>query len=82
MSNLNKRQSELYQVIKNHESMDVRSLISMFDVSAATIRKDLALLEQSQLIFRTHGEVHLAAFAFQLGGEFEDVLQVVESYVT
>jgi len=61
MSNLNKRQSELYQIIKNHGSMDVRSLISMFDVSAATIRKDLALLEQSQLIFRTHGEVHLAA---------------------
>lgn len=61
MSTLNKRQSEVYQIIKNQGSIEVRDLIQMFDVSAATIRKDLMLLEQAGLVFRTHGEVHLAA---------------------
>lgn len=61
MSNLNKRQSEVYQVIKNHGSIEVRDLIPLFDVSAATIRKDLMTLEQANLVFRTHGEVHVAA---------------------
>ena len=57
--NLNKRQSEIYHVIKHQGSIEVRDLIPMFDVSAATIRKDLMTLEQAKLVFRTHGEVHV-----------------------
>lgn len=60
MPNLNTRQSEIYQIIKNCGSIKVHDLLPMFDVSAATIRKDLTTMADSGLIFRTHGEVHLA----------------------
>lgn len=60
MPNLNKRQGDIYHIIQERESVEVHDLIAMFDVSAATIRKDLTLLEQSGLVFRTHGEVHIA----------------------
>ncbi len=61
MININKRQSEIYHMIKNSGSIDVRDIIAAFDVSAATIRKDLTLLEQEGLVFRTHGEVHIVS---------------------
>lgn len=61
MANLNKRQSEIYQIVKTRGTIEVHDLISMFDVCAATIRKDLSFLERSDLVFRTHGEVHIAA---------------------
>ena len=60
MLNLTKRQSEIYHIIKSQGSMEGRDLIPRFDASAATIRKDLTALAQGGLIFRTHGEVHLA----------------------
>ena len=60
MLNINKRQGEIYQIIKERLCINVSDLISMFDVSAATIRKDLTLLERVGLVFRTHGEVHIA----------------------
>ena len=59
MINMTKRQSEIYHVIKEQGTIEVRHLIPMFDASAATIRKDLTALAQGGLIFRTHGEVHL-----------------------
>lgn len=41
--------------------MNVKDILPLFDVSAATIRKDLAILERASLILRTRGEVHLPA---------------------
>lgn len=61
MINLNSRQSEIYHMVKERSVMKVRDIISLFDVSAATIRKDLTLLEESGLLRRTHGEVHAIA---------------------
>lgn len=56
---LNKRQSELYQIIKTSGTAEVKDLLSQFDVSAATVRKDLTALESAGMIIRTHGEAHL-----------------------
>ena len=60
MLRINKRQSEIYQLIKTHSNMSVKDLLPHFPVSAATVRKDLTILEESGLVIRTHGEVHLA----------------------
>ena len=48
-------------MVKERSVMKVRDIISLFDVSAATIRKDLTLLEESGLLRRTRGEVHAIA---------------------
>ena len=66
MININKRQSELYEIIKSATAIRVNELIPRFDVSAATIRKDLTALEESGLIQRTHGEVHVAVQGNQM----------------
>lgn len=58
---INNRQSEIYHYIKQHNSVSVNTLVSIFEVSAPTIRKDLTLLEERGLISRTHGEAHLLA---------------------
>lgn len=55
MSALEKRQKELYQLIKNNGSVKVSDMPSQFSVSAQTIRKDLTALENRGLIHRTHG---------------------------
>lgn len=59
MSIINKRQTELLEIIQEKSSVYVSELISKFDVSPATIRKDITLLEEMSLILRTHGEVHI-----------------------
>jgi DeoR/GlpR family transcriptional regulator of sugar metabolism len=59
MSIINKRQTELLEIIRDKSSVYVNDLISKFDVSPATIRKDVTLLEEMNLIVRTHGEVHI-----------------------
>jgi DeoR/GlpR family transcriptional regulator of sugar metabolism len=56
---INKRQSELLGIIRGKNSAYVNDLISLFDVSPATIRKDLTMLEEMNLVKRTHGEVHI-----------------------
>jgi DeoR/GlpR family transcriptional regulator of sugar metabolism len=47
--------NELLQYITLHEEASVTDLAARFRVSAMTIRRDLAELEQSELISRTHG---------------------------
>lgn len=59
MVHINKRQTEMLEIIKSKSSMYVNELIELFDVSPATIRKDLSLLEKINLVNRTHGEVHI-----------------------
>ena len=60
MNNINKRQSEIYYLLKEHGSMLVKDIIPRFPVSAATIRKDLTALQDAGMLIRTHGEVQLA----------------------
>jgi DeoR/GlpR family transcriptional regulator of sugar metabolism len=59
MAAINKRQSKLLEIIRGKSSAYVNDLIPLFDVSAATIRKDLTVLEEMSLVQRTHGEVHV-----------------------
>lgn len=54
-----KRRSEILKIVKDRQSISVAELISMFDESAATIRKDLTHLANSSLVTRTRGEVHI-----------------------
>jgi len=60
---INQRQSEMYQYIKKNESVKVQDLLLMFQVSAPTIRKDLAILEDAGMIVRTHGAARMASQA-------------------
>src|SRR3954451_13862117 len=41
--------------IVENTSLDVAVLAEMFDVSQATVRRDLETLEQQRLVQRTHG---------------------------
>ncbi len=56
---MTKRQQELLEIIKEKTSVNVQELFPLFDVSTATIRKDLAALEEANLIFRKRGEAHI-----------------------
>ncbi|GHH83375.1 DeoR family transcriptional regulator [Streptomyces sulfonofaciens] len=49
------RLNQILSVIVGHGSMDVDALARQFDVSHATIRRDLELLEQQRLVSRTRG---------------------------
>lgn len=54
-----KRRSEMLRIIRERQTMSVTELISMFDESAATIRKDLTYMAENGLVTRTRGEVHI-----------------------
>ena len=58
---LSGRQQELLNMIKEARTIRVQELIDTMSASAATVRRDIAFLESEGLIFRTRGEVHLAA---------------------
>lgn len=45
----------MVSAIVEHTSLDVSALATMFDVSEATVRRDLETLEQQRLVHRTHG---------------------------
>ena len=45
----------MVSAIVENTSLDVTTLASMFDVSEATVRRDLETLEQQRLVHRTHG---------------------------
>ncbi len=49
------RLNQIVSVVVDHGSADVRGLAELFDVSAATIRRDLETLEEQKLVTRTHG---------------------------
>ena len=52
---MNKRQTNILELLTKYEKMEVTKLSEMLHVSQVTIRKDLALLEESGLIVREHG---------------------------
>ncbi|MDI9430037.1 MAG: DeoR/GlpR family DNA-binding transcription regulator [Spirochaetota bacterium] len=59
MERLNSRQNTIFRCIEEHGSIPLRDLFARFDVSEATIRRDLALMEEEQLIMRRRGEAYV-----------------------
>lgn len=49
------RHNEILKLLEEKENIDVPTLGDIFGVSTVTIRKDLRLLEEKGLLFRTHG---------------------------
>lgn len=49
------RHKEILDILKNEGFADVNHLSKRFNISAVTIRKDLKLLEEKKLLFRSHG---------------------------
>src|SRR5690606_41758231 len=49
------RHNEILKLLETRENLDVMTLGELLGVSAVTIRKDLRLLEEKGLLFRTHG---------------------------
>lgn len=52
---MNKRQTQILELLTENDKMEVTKLSEILQVSQVTIRKDLALLEESDLIVREHG---------------------------
>lgn len=52
---MNKRQTHILELLTKYDKMEVTKLSEILHVSQVTIRKDLALLEESGLIVREHG---------------------------
>ncbi|NRF38969.1 DeoR/GlpR family DNA-binding transcription regulator [Pedobacter foliorum] len=55
MINIVERHQHILNKIQVNGSLDVHSLCKELDVSSVTIRKDLKLLEDKNLLYRTHG---------------------------
>lgn len=55
MINIAERHQYILNKIQINGSLDVQSLCKELNVSSVTIRKDLKLLEDKNLLFRTHG---------------------------
>ncbi len=52
---MNKRHTQILDLLTENKKMEVTKLSEILDVSQVTIRKDLALLENSGIIIREHG---------------------------
>jgi DeoR family transcriptional regulator of aga operon len=77
--------------LASHETVGVAELASELAVSAATIRRDLVLLEEQQLLTRTHGGARANGLLYELpmryrGGRRQDekrrIAQAVAGLVT
>ena len=55
MSTLTERHQHILSKLKKEGNVKVLDLCSELNVSSVTIRKDLKLLEDKELIYRTHG---------------------------
>ncbi|RYZ51276.1 MAG: DeoR/GlpR transcriptional regulator, partial [Chitinophagaceae bacterium] len=53
--NLTKRHQHILSKLKKEGSVSVVDLCRELDVSSVTIRKDLKMLEDKTLLYRTHG---------------------------
>lgn len=56
---MNKRQSQILNLLTKNKKMKVTKLSKLLDVSQVTIRKDLAFLENKGIISREHGYARL-----------------------
>ncbi|EDS75203.1 DeoR family transcriptional regulator [Thomasclavelia spiroformis] len=52
---MNKRQSQILDLLAKNKKMEVTKLSELLNVSQVTIRKDLVILENSGIIVREHG---------------------------
>ena len=50
------RLEKILEIVKTQQSVDIKTLMKLFYASEATIRRDLALLEQQGLIVRSRGK--------------------------
>ncbi|WP_432987595.1 DeoR/GlpR family DNA-binding transcription regulator [Dactylosporangium sp. CA-233914] len=60
------RMSAILERVSRHGSVDAGALAEEFDVSAATIRRDLQVLEEQRLLSRTHGGAVAVDVAYEL----------------
>lgn len=56
---LAERHNAILELLKQRGSVPVSDLAEILKVSSVTIRKDLTLLEEKKLLFRTHGSAIL-----------------------
>ncbi len=56
---LSERQQYIIELLRRHSSVSVAELSKTMQVSEVTIRKDLTQMEQSKLLYRTHGKAVL-----------------------
>jgi DeoR/GlpR family transcriptional regulator of sugar metabolism len=49
------RQAKIVELLQTQNFVDIRTLIERFDISVATVRRDLGELEAAGLLRRTHG---------------------------
>lgn len=53
------RQDRILKAFELHETLTIKQLIEMLQVSGWTVRRDLAQLEERQLIRRSYGKIEL-----------------------
>lgn len=56
---IEERRKAIVDFLQYHPNCNVNQVIALFDVTPATVRRDLTYLEQTGKIFRSHGSVHL-----------------------
>lgn len=59
MSKTAKRRMEIFNILAETKTVDVNDLVKRFDVSAMTIRRDLALFEKQGLLTTNYGGAYL-----------------------
>jgi len=75
------RQMEIVSLLRKKKKVFVNDLASHFNVSAATIRTDLTLLEKKGDLKRTHGGAILVSPAlFEMTNAEKEKLQITEKY--
>lgn len=55
------RRNAIIDYLRSRPNSDVKDIIAQFDVTPATIRRDLSYLKDAGKITRTHGAVHLVS---------------------
>jgi DeoR family fructose operon transcriptional repressor len=56
---LNERQQKIFDILKKEKSISVKSLLNRLFVSDSTLRRDLTLMQNQGIIYRTHGHAML-----------------------
>ena len=56
---IDERRKAIIDYLQYHPNCNVNQIIALFNVTPATVRRDLTFLEQEGQILRSHGSVHL-----------------------
>lgn len=57
--NLTPRHSQLLELVRQHDALSIERLADALGVTLQTVRRDVTLLAQAQLLQRYHGGVRL-----------------------